>query len=75
MQGRAALNRVRVCVYNMEKSEDIEKVLISLYEALKDAGVDFDECSVQIMDEEKGVIESYFITSARVNVETGMKPM
>jgi len=53
----------------MEKSEDIEKVLISLYEALKDAGVDFDECSVQIMDEEKGVIESYFITSARVNVE------
>ena len=54
---RAALDRVRVSVYEMREGTDIQNVLVSLYEALKDVGVDFDNCSVQLLDEEKGIIE------------------
>ncbi|RLG59502.1 MAG: hypothetical protein DRN95_01930 [Candidatus Hydrothermarchaeota archaeon] len=72
---RAALDRVRVSVYKMRESEDIKKVLVSLYEALKDVGVDFDDCSVQIVNEEKGIFESYFVISGRMDVNVKRFPL
>jgi len=62
----AALDRVRVSVYEMRESTDIQSVLISLHGALKDAGVEFDDCSVQIVDEEKANFESYYLLPGRV---------
>ena len=56
---RASLDRVRVSAYEMSDSTDIQNVLISLYEALKDVGVVFDYCSVQIIDVSNGTIEYY----------------
>jgi len=43
----------------MRESTDIQSVLASLYESLKDAGVKFDHCSVQIVDEGKECFEAY----------------
>jgi PAS domain S-box-containing protein len=47
----AALDRVRMSTYKMREASDIQEVLVSLYEALKDTGLDFEDCSVQIVDE------------------------
>ena len=55
LRRRAALDRVRVSAYEMKETADIQKVLTSLYEALQDIGVEFDHCSVQTVDEERGL--------------------
>ena len=56
---RAALDQVRGSVYGMEGSVDMQRVLSSLYAALTDLGMDFEGCSVQIVDEEKGCFTGY----------------
>ena len=53
-------------VYEMRESTDMQRVLVSLYGALKDTGVEFDDCSVQVVDEEKGNFESYYLLPGRV---------
>lgn len=63
---RAALDRVRASVYSMRKASDIQNVLVSLYGALKEFGVEFDDCSVQIVDEERGIFECYYLHLDRV---------
>ena len=68
LRGRAALDRVRVSVYEMRETADMQGVLISLYESLRDAGVVFDNCSVQIVDEEEGKFEGYSISTDRVEL-------
>jgi len=50
----AALDRVRMSTYRMRQASDMQGVLASLYEALKDIGLDFEDCSVQIVDEREG---------------------
>ena len=55
LRRRAALDKVRVSAYEMKETADIQKVLTSLYEALQDIGVEFDHCSVQTVDEERGL--------------------
>ena len=57
LRRQAALDRVRVSVYEMRESTDIQAVLVSLYVALKNSGVKFDNCSIQLVDEEKQCIE------------------
>jgi len=53
-----ALDSVRASVYDkMTDARDIQSVLVSLYEALKDIGISFADCSVQIVNEEEGRIE------------------
>ena len=66
LRRQAALDGVRVKVYEMREPGDMETVLVSLYDALKDVGVEFDDCSVQIVDEEKERVESYFLALGRV---------
>jgi len=63
---RAALDRVRVSVYEMRGSADIQNVLTSLYEALRDVGMDFDTCSVQIVNEGESH-RAYGITQERIH--------
>ena len=53
LRRNAALDRVRVSVYEMREYTDIQRVLISLHEGLKDTGVDYDYGSVQIVNEER----------------------
>ena len=66
---RTALDRVRVSAYEMRESANIQKVLTSLYEALKDIGVEFDDCSVAVVDEEKESVESYYLGSDGVHLK------
>ncbi len=58
---RAALDRLRRSVYEMRKSADIQEVSSFLYEVLKDVGVDFEDCSVSIVDEGKEKFECYYL--------------
>ena len=58
---RTALDRVRVSVYEMRETADIQKVLVSLDGALKDVGMEFDGSSVSIVDEGKVSREAYSI--------------
>ena len=60
---RAALDRVRVSVYEMKRAEDVQKVLISLHRALVDVGLVFDDCSVAVVDEDMERVESYYLSS------------
>ena len=69
LRRRTALDRVRVSVYEMIESADIQKVLTSLYEALKDIGVEFDDCSVAVVDEDKESVESYYLGSDGVHLK------
>ena len=63
---RAALDRVRVSVYEMRETEDMQRVLASLYRALKDSGVEFENCSISLVDEEKGHFQGRFIDTEQV---------
>ena len=62
-QRRAGLDRVRVSVYEMRESTDIQNVLVSLYDALGNVGVEFEGCSVQIIYEGKGCFRGYGLRS------------
>ena len=68
LQRVAALDRVRLSVYEMQSTADAPKVLISVYEGLQDVGVTFDACSVQIVQEERGIYESYIFDTERVHI-------
>ncbi len=48
---KAAFDVVRSSVHEMRESGDMKDVLASLYEALKEIGIDFENCSIQIIDE------------------------
>ena len=50
---RAALGHVRAAVYQMREVEDMDNVLTSLFEALRDLGVAFDAFSVQIVRQDE----------------------
>ena len=61
VQREATLDRVRVSVYEMREAADIQSVLISLYGALKDVGVEFDNCSIQIVYEQEERFTGYSV--------------
>ena len=65
---RAALDRVRVSMYEMKESADISDVLAVLYDSLKDSQVDFHGCSVQIIDEGRGRFRAYGIGPGEVHL-------
>ena len=67
LRKRATLDQVRVAVYEMRGLADIEKVLMSLYEGLRIVGLKFNGCSVQIVDEEKKRVESYYLDTDGVS--------
>jgi len=66
LRRRATLDRLRLSIYEMREAADIREVLASLYDALRDLDVDFENCSVQIVDEEKETFQSYALTPERV---------
>ena len=56
----AALDRVRVVAYRMRRAVDIQHVLMALYGALRTVDLKLEECSVQIVDEQKMTFECYY---------------
>ena len=61
---RTALERVRGSVYEMREATDIQSVLVELHHQLKGVGIQFDNCSVQVVtDEKRRESVSYQITS------------
>ena len=68
LRRRAALDRVRVSVYQMRETSDVQSVLVSLYSALRDVGIEFDNCSVQLVDEEEGRFQAYSVGPDRVDL-------
>ena len=75
LRRRTALDQVRVSVYEMREVRDMQGLLVSLYGALKDLGVEFGDCSVQIVDEGKEHFASYYLGPDRVRpvVETPLR--
>ncbi len=58
LRRKAALDQVRASVYSMREPADLQNVITSLQEALKeDMGVEFDNCSIQILDDERNSIK------------------
>ena len=57
LRRKAALDQVRATIFEMDEKADMRKILISLCEALRDFGMDFEECSLQVVDEKKDHIE------------------
>lgn len=84
LRRRAVIDKMRASVYEIRDSIDLQKILISFHEALRDVGLNFEGCSVQIVDEEKetfGILwwalyqEQYkyhLLNSDRENVIWGM---
>ena len=64
----AALDRVRASVYKMRESADIQKVLDSLYEVLKENHMEFDNCSVEIVEDGKNTLRSYRLIAGQVHL-------
>jgi len=75
LRRRAALDQVRMSVYRMRETKDIQGVLSSLYEALRGIGVKFDQCSVQIVDEEQERYESYNLGPDWVQLMINREPL
>ena len=68
LRRRAALDQVRVSVYEMRESADIAQVLTSLYGGLKETGMGFDNFSIQFVDEEEDYFEAHSIGPDRVEL-------
>ena len=72
---RAALDQVRVAVYQMRALKDIRRVLVSLYRAMKDIGLEFEACSVEIVKEEAGIVEDYDLVPNLRSLRTEQFPL
>ena len=55
-QIEAALERVRSKTMAMQRSEELDSVIKSVYSELKHLDVSFDRCFIMIFDEQKGAI-------------------
>ena len=66
LRRRAALDRVRSAGLMMEVPEDIQNVLAELYRQLKEIGLAFEDCSVQIVDEGRESFECHFLGPGRM---------
>ena len=67
LRRRAALDRVRSAGLMMEAPEEIQSVLGELYRQLKEIGLAFEDCSVQIVDEGTGSFECHFLGPGRIH--------
>jgi len=67
LRRRAALDRVRSAGLMMEVPEDIQNVLAELYRQLKEIGLAFGDCSVQIVDEGRESFECHFLGPGRMH--------
>ena len=67
---RAALDRVRVAVYEMRGVTDIEGVLVSIRESLEEVGLKFEDCTVQFVDDEADTFKIYRIGADGVKGRT-----
>lgn len=57
LRRKATVDQVRAAIFELDEKADMRKILISLCEALRDFGMNFEECSLQVVDEEKDHIE------------------
>ena len=81
---RVAIDKIRASVYEMRDNIDLQRILISFHEALRDIGLNFEGCSIQIVDEEKetfgilwwalyqGQYKYHLLNSERENVIEGV---
>ena len=65
---KAALDRIRVAVYEMREATDIEDVLMSIRASLEEAGLEFEDCTVQLVDEEQASFQVYGVSADTVEL-------
>jgi len=66
LRRRAALDRVRSAGLLMEAPNDIQNVLAELHRQLRDIGLEFEDCSVQIVDEGRKRFECHYLGAGRM---------
>ena len=67
-----ALRSVRKTILNMRRSEDLAEVVRCMEEEARGLGVQFNDCSIQIVWEKDGCFDCHFLHNGRMNVSRSL---
>lgn len=69
------VERVRAEVMAMRGTDDFVNIVLSLWEGLRDVGLDVDYCALDVLDEDPSTCETYAITSDWLHDDFNVSPI